>query len=126
MPGFNGTGPMGRGPMTGGGRGYCTSSGLGSTQGGYRGNPGGLGFGRGFGRGFRRRRSAPGYGAACSGSFAGAEYDAGVQDQMRVYTQYTFEETNFLRTRIEELKRAVEDIGKAVANLQDRSSQASI
>ncbi len=23
MPGFNGTGPMGQGPMTGGGRGFC-------------------------------------------------------------------------------------------------------
>ena len=23
MPGFDGTGPCGRGPMTGGGRGYC-------------------------------------------------------------------------------------------------------
>ncbi|MFA5100509.1 MAG: DUF5320 domain-containing protein [Candidatus Omnitrophota bacterium] len=23
MPGFDGTGPMGQGPMTGGGRGYC-------------------------------------------------------------------------------------------------------
>jgi hypothetical protein len=23
MPGFDGTGPMGRGPMTGGGRGFC-------------------------------------------------------------------------------------------------------
>ena len=23
MPGFNGTGPMGQGPLTGGGRGYC-------------------------------------------------------------------------------------------------------
>ena len=23
MPGFNGTGPYGRGPMTGGGRGFC-------------------------------------------------------------------------------------------------------
>ncbi len=26
MPGFDGTGPMGAGPMTGGGRGYCNPS----------------------------------------------------------------------------------------------------
>ncbi len=26
MPGFDGTGPMGRGPMTGGGFGYCATS----------------------------------------------------------------------------------------------------
>ncbi|MFH1479239.1 MAG: DUF5320 domain-containing protein [Candidatus Omnitrophota bacterium] len=38
MPGFNGTGPLGRGPMTGGGRGYCAL-------------PVGRGMGRGLGRG---------------------------------------------------------------------------
>ena len=26
MPGFDGTGPMGQGPMTGGGRGFCAMS----------------------------------------------------------------------------------------------------
>ena len=50
MPGFDGTGPMGAGPMTGGGRGYCNAGGV-----GY-GRPG-LGLGRGFrgglGGGFR-------------------------------------------------------------------------
>jgi hypothetical protein len=36
MPGFDGTGPRGAGPMTGGGRGYCAV-------------PGVPGWGRGFG-----------------------------------------------------------------------------
>jgi hypothetical protein len=31
MPGFDGTGPAGRGPMTGGGRGWCNPYGLRST-----------------------------------------------------------------------------------------------
>ncbi len=46
MPGFDGTGPLGQGPMTGGGFGPC-GRGLGR----------GLRRGRGFGmgRGFRRR-----------------------------------------------------------------------
>ena len=30
MPGFDGTGPIGMGPMTGGGRGYCSSRGVGA------------------------------------------------------------------------------------------------
>ena len=30
MPGFNGTGPMGMGPMTGGGRGFCSPWGMGA------------------------------------------------------------------------------------------------
>jgi hypothetical protein len=44
MPGFDGTGPLGQGPLTGGGFGYC-----------------GRGYARGFGRGVRRGRGL-GYG----------------------------------------------------------------
>jgi hypothetical protein len=35
MPGFDGTGPMGMGPMTGGGRGFCSPWGIGATVGRY-------------------------------------------------------------------------------------------
>ncbi len=52
MPRGNGTGPMGMGPMTGRGAGYCAGFG----QPGY-GTPGpgrGIAFGRGCGRGFGR------------------------------------------------------------------------
>jgi len=31
MPGFDGTGPNGMGPMTGGGRGFCNPRGMGAT-----------------------------------------------------------------------------------------------
>jgi len=77
MPGFDGTGPMGLGPMTGGGRGYCavpvtgaynSYPANGSTNympipyaypyGGFRMRrfyPAGA-FGRGHGRGFAHRR----------------------------------------------------------------------
>ena len=44
MPGFDGTGPRGMGPMTGGGRGFCGPYAVGS---GY-----GLGRGYGFERGY--------------------------------------------------------------------------
>ncbi|MBU4376633.1 MAG: DUF5320 family protein [Candidatus Omnitrophica bacterium] len=51
MPGFDGTGPMGMGPMTGGGRGFCVT-----TAGGMRpGFSGRRSFGRGGGRGRGRR-----------------------------------------------------------------------
>jgi hypothetical protein len=60
MPGFNGTGPAGMGPMTGWGRGYCnpsrTAYGPATAWGpGYR----SLNYGQGFGRaqGFGRGRS---------------------------------------------------------------------
>ena len=45
MPGFNGTGPNGQGPMTGGGRGYCSTPNAGAQQ------PYGRRMGRGYGLG---------------------------------------------------------------------------
>jgi hypothetical protein len=72
MPGFDRTGPMGAGPMTGGGRGRCNSVNAGyypQSARGYgfrgpglrRGRRGGFGwteFGWGLGRGFGRYPSA--------------------------------------------------------------------
>ena len=55
MPGFNGTGPNGMGPMTGGGRGYCAVP-----AGRYFGK--GRGRGRGWGRGFGWRHGWFDYG----------------------------------------------------------------
>ncbi|WP_457571626.1 DUF5320 domain-containing protein [Desulfovulcanus sp.] len=61
MPGFDGTGPMGQGPMTGRGLGRCTGfAGGGGFRRGF-----GLGMGRGFGRGLGRRFGwGAGYGYA--------------------------------------------------------------
>ncbi|MBN1343201.1 MAG: DUF5320 domain-containing protein [Phycisphaerae bacterium] len=60
MPGFDGTGPMGAGPRTGGGFGYCLpiqASGIGPVYGlGRGGLPWGGGRGRGFGGGRGRGR----------------------------------------------------------------------
>lgn len=47
MPGFDGTGPRGQGPMTGGGFGNCAGGGA-----GYVGPRGGFGRGQRCGRGF--------------------------------------------------------------------------
>ncbi len=53
MPQFDGTGPQGRGPMTGWGRGPC-GAGQGFGRRGFGRGPGfGRGLGRGFGPGFR-------------------------------------------------------------------------
>ncbi len=51
MPGFDRTGPLGQGPMTGRGMGPCGS---GYARGFGRGAGFGRGLGRGMGRGFRR------------------------------------------------------------------------
>ena len=59
MPGFDGTGPRGNGPMTGGARGYCSPDRAGYSRGGgsglRRGYSPGLGWVRGYGKGFGRR-----------------------------------------------------------------------
>jgi hypothetical protein len=51
MPGRDRTGPIGAGPMTGRGLGFCTGTGLGMGL--------GLGCRRGFGRGFNVSRTSP-------------------------------------------------------------------
>jgi len=78
MPGFDGSGPMGAGPMSGGGRGYCNipaGRGFGISRYGL-----GRGFRGGFGRGgFKNARGygrGPGWGRAYV-SARGAWYGAG-------------------------------------------------
>jgi len=53
MPGFDGTGPAGGGPITGGGRGYCIAGAPYGSGRPYSGR--GFGFGYGSGRGYRHR-----------------------------------------------------------------------
>ncbi len=57
MPGFNGTGPWGMGPMTGGGRGFCSPWGTGAVS-----RPYGRSQGRGYGY-HHRGYGYPYYGA---------------------------------------------------------------
>jgi hypothetical protein len=68
MPGFDGSGPLGEGPMSGGGFGYCGSAWRQTTRPIFRGHYGRVGMGRsfgGFGRasarthGWTRRRQSP-------------------------------------------------------------------
>ena len=62
MPRFDGTGPAGMGPMTGGGRGFCSPWGIGVANRPYGITPGfGYGYGRGYGfaRGFGFAPYAP-------------------------------------------------------------------
>ena len=63
MPGFDKTGPQGKGPVTGGGRGTCRQNdqaGGGQGRGGGRGRKqgAGKGGGRGMGQGQRQRFAA--------------------------------------------------------------------
>lgn len=57
MPGGNGTGPLGMGPMTGRAAGYCAANGVPGCMNLAFGRGAGMGCGRGFGGGGRGRRN---------------------------------------------------------------------
>ena len=118
MPGFDGTGPRGEGPFSGGGRGYCVDSParipkrgavpVGRQGFGYsRGFGRGLGRGRGFGRGFgwRWAVSPYAYGAPYENSYGGPAIS--VQDEAKVLKEEARamqDEIAVINQRIKELE----------------------
>ncbi|MBN2059842.1 MAG: DUF5320 domain-containing protein [Deltaproteobacteria bacterium] len=132
MPGFDGTGPMGAGPMTGGARGFCNPAsggygvGYGGTSGYGRGygrgrgfrrgfGPGmawGRGYGRGYGRGFGWRAPYPSWGAG----YYGPAYD-------NPYGSMSPEnELQMLRNEADAIKNDLENINKRIEEIESKSS----
>ena len=89
MPGFDGTGPMGMGPMTGGGRGFCSPWGIGAAL-----RPYGLP---------RRAPYAPRYGAYSFGPFA-----------PRVTRE---QELEFLKSEAQALRNGLKELEAKIAQL---------
>jgi hypothetical protein len=122
MPGFDGTGPMGAGPMTGGGRGFCNSAytgyygpgygrgfgygrGYGRGRGMRRGFGAGYGSGRGYGRGYGRRDFYPAWGPAYAPAYG--RYAMNPQDEagmLREEAEYIKQELDAFQKRLEELE----------------------
>ena len=111
MPGFDGTGPRGMGPMTGGGRGFCSPWGMGRTYGFGR----GYGFGRryGFGRGYGFRMGMPYAGPAPYG-YAGAPMGADPYAPQMSREQ----ELDFLKSQAEAMKGQLEQIDARIKELE--------
>lgn len=104
MPGYDGTGPRGEGPMTGGGFGYCTGGfwpRFGRTRGFGRGGGlgRGLGRGRGYGLGWRNRAY---YGPASVEPAPTRE-----------------EEANWLKGAISDLQRELEAMQNRLSELEE-------
>ncbi len=105
MPGFDRSGPMGAGPMTGRAMGRCNpnqTTGTPAFYGGYgrgmafrRGRGGGFGAGRGFRRGF-----GMGYGWAGPVAAPGNELDA------------LKNEADFMKKSLEAINRRIEELQK--------------
>ena len=114
MPGFDGTGPIGMGPMTGGGRGFCAVP-----MKDWRVPRGGRFFGRGRGRGWRRGRFSyrpawgyphgvnPYYGDPNVPEFTPQEE----ADMLRKEAKTMQDEINSMQMRISELESAAKKTG---------------
>lgn len=121
MPGGNGMGPMGMGPMTGRAAGYCA----GYTVPGYMNAPmgRGAGRGRGFGRGMGFGPSAgpgAGWGRWGASGYGNAPYmpPAGVP----YGTMPTREqELGMLKSQAEGLQAALEDIQQRISQAETES-----
>ncbi|MBW1894775.1 MAG: DUF5320 domain-containing protein [Deltaproteobacteria bacterium] len=106
MPGFDRSGPMGEGSMTGGGRGHCNPA-----NAGY-GRPfssiGGVGRGRGFGRGAR----------GTTGMGMGRGFGWGAAQNQPVYTESSTGELDALKTEMENVKTVLETINRRISELE--------
>ena len=109
MPGFDRSGPMGAGPMTGGARGLC--------------NPGNAGYPRQFsrrgflGRGFRR-----GYGMAGMGRSAGRGFN--FYPEIYAYGPATKEdELKWLSDQSNSLKSELDRINSRIDELKNESME---
>jgi len=107
MPGFDRSGPMGAGPMTGGGRGVCNRT----TTAGAGGQP--YGRGRGFGRGFGR---GLGRGLGRAWRSWGVAYDAEYAPNMQLTRE---QELANLKAQSGQLEQAMKEIKDRMAALEN-------
>ncbi len=118
MPGYDGSGPMGAGPMTGGGRGMCSPAGRSYAMGGFglrRGAGAGFGPQRGYGRGFGRRGAYPLAGGWVDPAF-NAPYGAS-------YVMKPEEELSVLRNEAGYVQEELDAINKRIETLETKHSE---
>jgi hypothetical protein len=127
MPRFDGTGPMGAGPMTGGGRGFCNPGG--AAYGPSYGR--GFGYGRGYGRGRGFRRGfgpGPGWGRGYGRDFGWRafypEWGAGCAPAYGPSNMNPRDEANMLRDEAEYIKQELDAINKRIGGLESKSQDA--
>ena len=123
MPGFDGTGPGGGGPMTGGGRGFCNPAGnpgYGYGRGFGRGFRGGRGAGAGWGRGYGRGFAQGGYPPAWGGSY-GPNYNPNYNPN---YGTNPEDELSMLKGDAEAVKKELDAINRRIQDLESNPTEA--
>ncbi|MDY6881138.1 MAG: DUF5320 domain-containing protein [Desulfatiglans sp.] len=117
MPGFDGTGPMGEGPMTGGARGFCNPSRRPNAMPGFGGGRGfRAGYGPGYGRGFGR--SGAYY--PPSRRWYGPAYDAPYGSPYNLRPQ---EEVNILKSEADAIRGELDAINRRIEELEAESAE---
>lgn len=111
MPGFDGTGPMGMGPRTGGGRGFC-ASGIGATY-GYGAGRGGMPRGCGYGRAWGGGRGRGGY-VQAGPIRGGAPFAASYSPE---------QEISFLQSQSAALEQEIQRIKSRIDALGNRNEE---
>lgn len=109
MPGFDRSGPMGAGPMTGGRRGLCNPANTG--YGTRSAEPFGFGRGMGLGRGFRG-----GYGRNMGRTFG--RWGWNQPSYYPAYSQSPEDELNMLRAEANSVKNSLDMINRRIAELE--------
>lgn len=112
MPGYDKTGPMGAGPMTGGRRGLCVGGDYPYNMYGYA----GYGRGRGFRRGFRG-----GFGAG--GQRFGRRFSASVLPPRYEYPVSKEDEMEMLKADADAMNKSLEALQKRIAELKKELSE---
>ena len=116
MPGFDRTGPMGEGPMTGGARGRCNPRGLFNTLGGFGlGRGARRGYGQGFGRGYGRGPGRGGFSPAGRGWY-GSAYD-------RPYAMDDRDEITILKNEADALNSELVEINRRIQELEGKGQE---
>ncbi|MDD5451896.1 MAG: DUF5320 domain-containing protein [Desulfovibrionales bacterium] len=123
MPGGDGTGPMGMGPMTGRAAGYCAGSGMPGYANFAPGRGFGMGFGRGSGYGGRGRRNMF-YATGRPGWMRFGGY-AGSYGYPMPYQEPNAEmEKQALKSQADALQSELELIKKRLAEIETGSAKA--
>jgi len=114
MPGFNGNGPMGAGPMTGGARGLCNPANAGYNLQFEKGYCRGMGLKRGFRGGAGPGRvTGPGYarGFGFYPPVDGAFHQMTAEDEM-----------SMLKANADYMKNSLDEINKRIKELEKKPS----
>ena len=119
MPGFNGSGPAGAGPMTGGGRGLCNP--VNANRGAW--SAAGFGRGLGFGRGFMRGGSGMrrGFGGRGLGWNQPVFFGYNAPDAFGYNAPDAAGEIEMLKNQADYAKNSLDAIHKKIAELEKGS-----